>query len=143
MKLHKLLLFLAAFVGLILFTHRVVLPLVLDVVKSDLMLTDSEDLNNPYETSTPMTDLAHMQCTQYIAEELGSDKQIEFSNKPLHAWSLGEYTYVINSQIEYINDNEQPITEKYACRIQYSEDEGGPSNYENWSVYGVSGISGL
>lgn len=143
MKLHKILLLLVAFVALILFTHKVIMPLVMDVVKSDLFLTDSKDLGDPYVISTPMTDLAHMNCNQYISEELGSDKQIEFSDKPTNAWNIGDNRYVINSEIEYIDDNDQPTTQKYVCRIHYSEDDGGAANYENWSVYGISGISGL
>jgi len=143
MKLHKLLLFLAAFVALILFTHKVILPLVYDVVKSDLFLNESKDLGDMYEISTPMTDLAHMNCNQFISDELGPDKQIEFSNKPLHAWNIGDHTYVINSQIDFVDNDGQPKTEKYVCRIQYSQDDGGPENNDNWSVYGLSGISGL
>ena len=44
MKLQKIILILVAFVGLLLFTHKVVLPLVMEVVKSDLFLTESDDL---------------------------------------------------------------------------------------------------
>ena len=134
---------LAAFVGLILFTHKVVLPFVMDVVKSDLFLTDSDDLGGRYIISTPMTDLAHMNCNQYISEELGTDKHIEFTDKPTNAWNIGDNQYVINSEIEFIDDNERPTIEKYVCRIHYSNDDGGPANYENWSVYGISGISDL
>ena len=143
MKLHQIFLILAAFVGLILITHKVILPLVMDVVKSDLFLTDSDDLSDPYVISTPMTDLAHLNCNQYISEELGPDVQIEFSDKPINAWNIGDNRYVINSEIEYIDENEQTTIQKYACRIHYTDDDGGPATYENWSVYGISGISGL
>lgn len=135
----KLLLFIVGLVALILFQVKVVTPLVMTVVKSDLFLTDSEDQGGAYAIENELTDFANMHCNHYISEDLGADANLVFSDKPINAWDIGNHTYVVNSELEMTDSDGKSLFKTYVCRISYEENTD-PTNYENWSVYGISGL---
>lgn len=121
------------------------MPLVLEVVKSDLFLTGSDDIGSNYPVSDSMTNFANMHCNHYITDQFGDDLQINFSEKPLNAWSLGDHSYLINSELSIIDTEGKQITKKFVCRINYkpgSNTEGAPE-YKNWSVYGLTGLEDI
>ena len=118
------------------------MPLVYKVVSSDLFLKDSDDPGSEVAISNELTDLAFSHCNNYIKDELDDDYSVMFSSKPINAWSIGNYQYVINADIE-INSNDEGIRlKRYVCRISYNKgsDQSGVMDPENWSVYGLSGI---
>ncbi|WP_174626597.1 hypothetical protein [Candidatus Methylobacter favarea] len=122
------------------------MPLVLDVIKSDLFLVDSKDQGSQLPVSTPLTDLAFMHCNNYIKSELGSNLAVSFHEKPIKAWSLGNYQYVINAEIDITDDlNNKVNTKKYVCRITYhnGDDEKGVADFDNWSIEGLSGLDNI
>ncbi len=143
MNFRNILIFAVAFIALIIFQREVVLPLVFEVVKSDLFLADSNDIGSQEVISNEMTDFANLHCNRYISDEFGSDEvHFDFNEKPLNAWDIGNYTYLINSELEFTNAEGQHSFKKYVCRIKYnpgSNSEGAP-DYENWSIYGISGL---
>ncbi len=126
---------------LVLLMQKVILPLVYEVVKSDAFLVDSKDQASQLPISNSMTDLAFLHCNNHIKDELGSDVTINFSPKPLNVWSLGNYQYVVNGEIN-ITDSSSTSTKKYACRISYDNGDNteGSNDPENWSVEGLDGI---
>lgn len=138
----KMILFIVSLVALIVFQQKAIMPLVEKVVKSDLFLVDSDDLGGFYPQSNQHTELAFMHCNKYIADEIGSDAAVSFSAKPINAWSIGNYQYVINAEIEVTHNNSNSSIKKYVCRIRYDNGDNaeGIANYDNWSVFGLSGI---
>lgn len=142
MKNFKFLFIIAAFIGLILFQREAIMPLVYKVVSSDLFLVDSEDMGDLESISNELTDLAFSFCNNHIKEELGDDYTVFFSEKPLNAWSIGNYQYVINADVEIAGPETASVTRRYACRISYKkgDDQSGIMDSSNWSVYGLSGI---
>lgn len=145
MNFRNILIFLVAFIGLIVFQREVVMPLVLEVVKSDLFLSDTDDIGSNYPVSDSMTNFANMHCNHYITDKLGKDLQVNFTEKPLNAWTLGNYTYLINSELSIVDTEGRPLIKKFVCRISYkpgSQIDGAP-DYTNWSVYGLSGLDGI
>ncbi|MEQ1544265.1 hypothetical protein [Methyloglobulus sp.] len=141
MKKYSLLFLIAGIGILILITQKVILPLVNDVVKSDAFLVDSNDQGSQFPISNTMSDLAFTHCNTYIKSELGSDSSVTFSEKPLKAWSLGNYQYVVNAEIN-ITSGSNTATKKYACRITYEngDDLEGSNDFSNWSIIGIDGI---
>ncbi len=121
------------------------MPLVLEVVKSDFFLTDSDDIGSNYPISDSMSNFANMHCNHYITDKFGDDLQINFSEKPLNAWNLGNHTYLINSELSIVDTEGKQITKKFVCRISYKpgSDTETASDYNNWSVYGLSGLEGI
>lgn len=83
-----------------------------------------------------------MHCNNYIKSELGSDVTVTFPEKPLNAWTLGNYQYLINAEVTVTSDTANTSTKKYACRITYNngDNEEGAPDFENWSIIGVSGL---
>ena len=77
----KTLLFIAGLAALIVFQVKVVTPLVMRVIKSDLFLTGTEDQGDVYAIDNELTDFANMHCSHYIADELGADTNPVFSDK--------------------------------------------------------------
>jgi len=139
------LLFIAGLIGLIMFQKEAIMPFAEKIAASDLFLEDSGDEGSRIATSTSMTKNAFIQCNKAIRNEIDEETNIAFPSKPLQSWSLGNYKYIINAEIE-INDNSgHSFFKKYACQIQYDEgsDLEGVMDSDNWSITGLSGISGL
>lgn len=142
MKKYPTLIFIALLAILLLTQQKVIMPLVYEAIKSDLFLVDSKDQASQLPISTHMTDIAFVNCNKYIKSKLGPDISIVFSNKPLNAWSLGNYQYVINAEVDITHDKLNTITKRYACRITYKngDDPEGIEAPDNWTVTGLSGI---
>lgn len=141
MKKYSLLFLILGIATLLLITQKVILPLVYEVVKSDAFLIQSKDQGSQLPISNSMTDLAFMHCNNYIKSELGEDVSLSFPEKPLNSWSLGNYEYVVNAEIN-ITSAANTATKKYACRIAYEngDDLEGANDFDNWSIEGIDGI---
>ncbi|MCD2449287.1 hypothetical protein GO003_002645 [Methylicorpusculum oleiharenae] len=128
--------------GLILFQREVVLPFVYKVVGSDLFLVDTDDKADMETVVDEYTDMAFVQCNNYIKKELSDEFSLSFSEKALNAWSIGDHQYVINGEVEVSKPNSENSIKRYVCRISYDKktDQSGLMDSNNWSVYGLSGI---
>jgi hypothetical protein len=122
--------------------QKVVMPLVMDVIKSDAFLVQSKDNASQYPISNSLTEIAFKHCNNYIQTELGNNTDIHFPEKSINTWSLGNYQYVINAEINVKRENTTPETKKYACRITYKngDNQEGVNDFANWSIDGLSGI---
>lgn len=142
---YKIALFVVCLVALLAFQSKVILPVVYDIVASDLFLEDSGDDAIEYSVTTDMTGYAFDQCNMYIAKDLGSDIAVTYSAQPVNAWAIGNFQYVINADIDIMPPNEQPFTRRYVCRIKYDngDDQSGATDPDNWSVSGISGLDNL
>jgi hypothetical protein len=142
MKKYSLIIFIVSLAALLLFQKEVVMPFVYKVVQSDLFLVDSKDQGSQTPISTPLTELAFKHCNSYIKSKLESGSSISFPEKPLNAWSLGNYQYVINGDIDITSPTTGTITQKYVCRINYKngDNDEGSLDFANWYIEGVSGL---
>lgn len=145
LKKHPILVLIVGLIALILLQREVIMPLVNQVVKSDLFLVDSKDQGSMLAVSTPLTELAFMHCNKHIKSELDPDLTITFPDKPINAWSLGNYQYVVNAEIGITSETAGTTTRKYVCRITYKngDDQTGIADFDNWSIYGLSGLDDL
>lgn len=142
MKKYSILIFIVGLATLLIIQKEVVMPFVYKVVQSDLFLVDSKDQGGQTPISTPLTGLAYSHCNTYIKSKIGSDASISFPDKPINAWSLGNYQYVINGEIDITSTTASTITKKYVCRINYKngDNEEGSLDFANWSIEGLSGL---
>lgn len=136
---------LALIVGLgllILFQNKVVMPLVNKVIESDAFLVDTKDEGSQLPVSNALTDIAFMHCNNYIKSELGDDVSVNFADKPLNVWDIGNYQFMVNAEINIGDENGKTSTKKYVCRITYDkgEDQEGVLDFDNWTLVGLSGI---
>jgi len=145
MKKYSILIFIVGLTTLLLIQKEVIMPFVYKVVQSDLFLVDSKDQGGQTSISTPLTGLAYMHCNNYIKSKLGPDVSIRFPEKPLNAWSLGNYQFVINAEIDITSTTASPIAKKYVCRINYKngDNEEGALDFANWSIEGLSGLDSI
>jgi len=145
LKKHPVMVLILGLLALILLQRELIMPLVHKVIKSDLFLVESTDQGDMLPVSTPLTEMAFMHCNKYVKSELDSDLSIAFPDKPINAWSLGNHQYVINAEIGVTNDSSGTMNKKYVCRITYTkgDDETGIADYDNWSIYGLSGLDDL
>lgn len=141
MKKYSTALFLIALAVLLLTQQKLVMPLIYNVIKSDLFLVDSKDKPSQLPVSSHLTDIAFKFCNQYIASKLPSGNTAAFSQKPINSWSLGNYQYVINAEVN-ITANNASNMKKYVCRIAYKngDDQSGIENSDNWSINGIAGF---
>lgn len=141
----KILVLLAAVIGLVVFQREVLIPMAKDVAtKTDLFLIDSKDPASMISQSNDMTQFAFQHCNTHLKNELEKDKSIivTLPEKPLNAWSLGNYEYVVSAEADVSNDKTKK--HKYLCRITYknSDDISGAANFENWSLDGLTNPEG-
>ncbi len=140
----KFLFFVAALVALFAFQAKVVMPIVYDIIASDFFLEDSGDDANRVSASTQMTNAAFNQCNNYIASDVLPDHTLTFPKSPLNAFSLGNFRYVINADIDIQPVDAASFTRRYVCRIQYDDDDSSEaSNPDDWSVEGFSGLDDI
>jgi len=139
------LIFIVGLVALILFQNKAIMPLVEKIAASDLFLVDTGDEGSRLPASTLMTNYAFIQCNKEIRDKIDSETNIIFPSEPLQSWTLGNYKYIINAEIEVISDDGTSFFKKYACHIQYdnASDTEGVMDFDNWTLNGLSGISGL
>ncbi|NOR80352.1 MAG: hypothetical protein GQ529_05895 [Methyloprofundus sp.] len=136
------LIFLAGLVALILFQNKAVMPVVEEIAASGLFLEDSGDEGSRFATSTNMTNYAFIQCNKEVRDEIDSETNIIFPSEPLQSWTLGNYRYIVNAEIELSSDDGSTLFKKYACSIQYNEDSNleNVMDSDNWTILGLSGI---
>ncbi len=133
-----ILLMIAAIAAMILLQREFLIPVAKDVAtQSDLFLIESKDKASMFPVSNDMTVIAFQQCNAYAKTELGENAAVKFAEKPLNVWSLGNYEYVVNSEITAPDG-----LKKYACRITYKngDDTQGAKEAANWSLDGLSGL---
>ncbi|MDD1622919.1 MAG: hypothetical protein LUQ11_15695 [Methylococcaceae bacterium] len=143
MNKKKILLFAVCLVALLAIQIKFFLPFMYDIAASDLFLVDSKDAANPMAISNDMTALAFSHCNTYIKNDLGEEKSVSFAGQPTNAWTLGNYEYIVNADVEISAKDAPSAMRHYVCRIQYSkgDDTSGANNFENWDVEGVSGLT--
>jgi hypothetical protein len=141
LKKYRILLLIVGLLTLSLSQQKLFMPYVYDVIKSDLFLVDSEDKGSDLPVSTPLSNIAFMHCNNYLKSKAETDVTMNFAEKPLKAWSLGNYQYVINAEVS-ITDSAGTSTKKYACRITYNkgDNEEDALNIDNWSIIGVTDL---
>jgi hypothetical protein len=145
LKKHPFLVLIVGLGLLIILQREAVMPLVNEVIKSDAFLVDSKDQGSQLPISNEMTDIAFNHCNTYIKSELDSDISVIFANKPIKAWSLGNYQFLINADIQVADESGNMSTQKYVCRITYDkgDDQEGVLDFDNWTLVGLSGIKGI
>ena len=145
MKKYRTLLFIAGLAALLLSQYKVVMPYIYKIAASDMFLVDSKDHASQLPISTPLSGIAFMHCNNYIKSKLGPDVVITFPEKPLNAWTLGNYQYLISAEINITSNTSNTGAKKYACRITYDngDNEEGALDFENWSIIGISGIDNI
>lgn len=139
---NKIILFVVCLVALFAFQAKVIVPMLYDIAQSGLFLEDSGDEPSLTAVSTEMTNYAFEQCNAYIADELGTDFSVSFSTEPINAWTIGNYQYVINADVQIIPPEGASAAARYVCRIKYDnkDDMNGVQDLENWSVDGLGGL---
>ncbi len=140
----KFILFIACLIALIALQVKVVMPLLYDIVASDFFLEDSGDEENRISTTTPFTINAFNQCNRHITELLSPENSVSFSEQAINSFSLGNFQYVINADIEITPKNSATFSRKYVCRIKYLEGADNSADAtlpDNWSVNGLSGLN--
>lgn len=144
-KKYRTLLFIAALAALLLSQYKVVMPFIYKVAASDLFLVDSNDQSSQLPISTAQSGVAFMHCNNYIKSKLGDDTTITFAEKPINAWTLGNYQYVISAKATVTDESATASVKNYVCRISYNngDNEEGSLDFDNWSIIGISGFDDL
>lgn len=145
MKKNKLLILVIGIVALLAFQAKVLMPLIYDIVATDIFMEDNGDDPNRVSATTAMTDNAFQQCNKYIATEMYSDYTFTPSEQPLNSFGLGNFEYLINATIDVQPADGASYTRTYACRIKYDnkDDLEGVNDLDNWSISGISGLDDL
>ncbi len=142
MKKYSAIIFLIGLAILLITQQKVVMPLIYEVIKSDLFLVDSKDKASQMPISTHLTDIAFNHCKNHIPKKLPAGTTALFSDKPINSWSLGNYQYVINLEANVLT-KENSGMQKFVCRISYTkgDDQSGINEFENWSIDGIAGLN--
>lgn len=145
MNKKKIILFAVCLAGLLALQIKVFMPWMYDIAASDLFLVESKDDANPMAISNDMTAIAFSHCNNYINSKIGSENSVSFANQPLNAWSIGNYEYIINAEVDIASKDAASTIHHYVCRIQYEngDDLSGANDIDNWSIEGITGIPDL
>ena len=143
MNKKTIILFVVCLAALLALQIKFFLPFMYDIAASDLFLVDSKDAANPMPISNDMTSMAFSHCNTYIKNDLGEEQSVVFAGQPTNVWSLGNYEYIVNADVEITPKDAAGSMHHYVCRIQYAngDDLAGAASFENWSVGGITGIN--
>lgn len=138
----KLLTLVISVVALVLLQRELLIPLAKDAAKSDLFLIDSNDQGSMISQSNNMTQFAFQHCNTHLKNDLDAKTQVTLSEKPLNAWSLGNYEYVVSAEADVSHDGAAAQKHKYVCRISFKngDDISGAAEFSNWSLDGLSKV---
>lgn len=139
---HKIVLFVVCLAALLALQSKVVMPFLYKVAASDLFLEDSSDAASDLPISNALTDLALKYCNAHIKSNTFANSNVSFSDRAINSWSLGNYHYVINAELENTPSNGASSIHRYVCRIHYvkGDDQTGINDIENWNIEGISGL---
>ena len=142
---NKLWLLIIGIIVLLAFQAKVLMPLIYDLVATDIFMEDNGDDPNRFSASTAMTDNAFQQCNKYIATKIHPDYTFVPSAQALNSFGLGSFEYLINATIDVQPADRASYTRTYACRIKYDDqdDVSGVNDLDNWSISGISGLDDL
>ncbi len=116
-------------------TNKVVVPLVMKVVESDLFFVKEDEQEELGKISNQRTDFALAQCKRAMKEDKQVPETAQFDDSSYEAWALGGKTYVVRSHVSVPDENKGIVDRKYACKIQFTGGEEG--NADNWSILGI------
>lgn len=141
-KKYRLAIFAGGLLLLSLSQQKLIMPVIYDVIKSDLFLVESKDQGSQLPISTPLSNIAYTHCNNHIKSTLPADSNISFADKPVKAWDIGNYQYVINGEAKVTTGSAAAVTKKYVCRITYDEGDNqeGVLDIKNWTIIGVSDL---
>ncbi|MDD2759501.1 MAG: hypothetical protein PHH11_04320 [Methylomonas sp.] len=145
MNKKKIILFAVCLAGLLALQIKLFMPWMYEIASSDLFLVESKDDANPMPISNDMTAIAFTHCNSYVNKQITPDNSATFANQPLNAWSIGNYEYIINAEVDITTKDAPSTVYHYVCRIQYEngDDLSGANNIDNWSIEGVTGLPDL
>jgi len=145
MNKKKIILFAVCLAALLAIQIKIFMPWMYEIAASDLFLVESKDEANPMSISNDMTSIAFAHCNSYINSNLDSENSASFAGQPTNAWSIGNYEYIINAEVDIASKDSPSTIYQYVCRIQYEDgdDLAGVNNLENWSIEGITGIPDL
>ncbi|WKJ90099.1 hypothetical protein QZJ86_19130 [Methylomonas montana] len=143
MNKKKIIIFALCLAALLAIQIKFFLPFMYDIAASDLFLVESKDAANPMSISTDMTALAFAHCNTYIKNNADEDQSFSFPTQATNAWTLGNYEYIVNADVEISSKDSPSAVRHYACRIQYSkgDDTSGVNDFDNWNIEGVGGLT--
>jgi hypothetical protein len=132
----------AAVIALVVFQRELLIPMAKEAAKSDLFLIESKDQGSMITQSNEMTQFAFQHCNTHLKADLDPKTTVTLPEKPLNAWSLGNYEYVVSAEADVTHENSAPKKHKYVCRISYKngDDISGGKDFENWSLDGLSKV---
>lgn len=140
----RILVLLAIVIGLVLLQRELLIPMAKDVAtKTDLFLVDSKDQGSMFAQSNEMTQIAFGHCNTHLKNDLeGKSITVTLPEKPLNAWSLGNYEYVVSAEADVTEPEKATRKQKYLCRISYKngDDTSGATDFNNWSLDGLSNV---
>lgn len=143
MNKKKVLALIVSVIALVVFQREFILPMAKDVAtKTDLFLIDSNDQASMMTQSNDMTQFAFTHCNAHLKAELeGKSVTVTLPEKPLNAWSLGNYEYVVSAEAG-ISATDPTLKHKYLCRISFKngDDISGAADFNNWSLDGLSKV---
>ncbi|QWF70669.1 hypothetical protein KEF85_15315 [Methylomonas paludis] len=143
MNKKTIILFVICLAALLALQIKFFLPFMYEIAASDLFLVDSKDAANPMAISNDMTATAFSHCNTYLKNDLDEDQSVVFAGQPTNVWSLGNYEYIVNADVEITPKDAPAATHHYVCRIQYAngDDLAGAANFENWNIEGLTGLT--
>jgi hypothetical protein len=103
---------------------------------------DSKDQGSMISQSSEMTQFAFQHCNAHLKASLDEKTTVTLPEKPLNAWSLGNYEYVVSAEADVMKEATPPTKHKYVCRISYKngDDTSGAAEFSNWSLDGLSKV---
>lgn len=129
-------LFLAVFVVLLyMLQSKAIVPFVLKVVESNAFFEPEKEEEQLGKIKNERTSFGYIQCKDALKGQGTVPETAEFGNDQYEAWALGNRTYVIRSQVRFVDPEKGQVEHPFLCKLQLLD--GDATQAKNWSIMGV------
>ena len=123
-------------VALYVLLNKAIVPLVVDVLDSEIFTGDPARSGKVTEVHDNRTAMALLQCNRFVREKFDEDVNLSFATTGYQSWDIGFGRFLVKSFVDVAEPGEPTVRKNYVCEIRHT---GGDLNdQENWELKGLA-----
>ncbi len=133
---YSLLLLAVYIVALYVLLNKAIVPLVVDVLDSEMFTGDPSQSGKVTEVHDDRTAMALLQCNRFVREKFDEGVDLRFATADYQSWDIGFGRFLVKSFVDVTESDEPTVRKNYVCEIRHTG--GDLSDQDNWELKGLA-----
>jgi len=133
---YSLLLLAVYIVALYVLLNKAIVPLVVDIVDSEMFTGDPSQSGKVTEVHDDRTAMALLQCNRFVSEKFDEDVNLNFATTGYQSWDIGFGRFLIKSFVDVAESGQPTVRKNYVCEIVHTG--GDLAEQDNWELKGLA-----